>query len=121
MPPFSSTSTASASSRTRCLSPRIGLDVGLTSIGPLRLIECALGAGELPDIDVVLVSHAHFDHLDIPSLGSLRGKPVAIMASGDVGPAAEPGLLGRPTAERGGRCERVMTRHGEPRRAGGSR
>ena len=61
---------------------RIGVDLGIGSIGPLRLVECALDAGDLPEIDVVLVSHAHFDHLDTPSLGAVRGKPVAIMAPG---------------------------------------
>ena len=61
---------------------RIGVDVGLGTIGPLRLVECALTANALPEIDVVLVSHAHFDHLDTPSLGGVRGKPVAIMAAG---------------------------------------
>ena len=93
------------------LFPRIGLDVGLTSIGPLRLIECALGAGELPDIDVVLVSHAHFDHLDIPSLGSLRGKPVAIMAAGtsDLLPARHYSAVHELAW---GQVRRVMTRHG---------
>jgi L-ascorbate metabolism protein UlaG (beta-lactamase superfamily) len=29
----------------------------------------------------VLVSHAHFDHLDTPSLGAIRGRPAAVMAA----------------------------------------
>lgn len=60
---------------------RIGVDVGLGSIGPLRLVRCALTPDELPDLDLVLVSHAHFDHLDTPSLGALRGRPAAVMAA----------------------------------------
>jgi L-ascorbate metabolism protein UlaG (beta-lactamase superfamily) len=60
---------------------RIGVDVGVGSIGPLRLVGCALGPGEMPDIDLVLVSHAHFDHLDTPSLAAVRGMPAAVMAS----------------------------------------
>jgi L-ascorbate metabolism protein UlaG (beta-lactamase superfamily) len=60
---------------------RIGVDIGLGSIGPLRLIRCALNADELPEIDLVLVSHAHFDHLDTPSLGAIRGRPAAVMAT----------------------------------------
>lgn len=61
---------------------RIGVDLGVGTLGPLRLVECALDANELPEIDVVLVSHAHFDHLDTPSLAAVRGRPVAIMATG---------------------------------------
>jgi len=60
---------------------RIGVDLGLGTLGPMRLVQCALTPDELPDIDLVLVSHAHFDHLDTPSLGSIRGKPAAVMAA----------------------------------------
>jgi L-ascorbate metabolism protein UlaG (beta-lactamase superfamily) len=59
---------------------RIGVDLGIGSLGPLRLVACALAPGELPDIDLVLVTHAHFDHLDTPSLGAIRGTPAAVMA-----------------------------------------
>jgi L-ascorbate metabolism protein UlaG (beta-lactamase superfamily) len=61
---------------------RIGVDAFVGTIGPLRLVQCALTASELPDIDLVLVSHAHFDHLDTPSLAAVRGRPAAVMAAG---------------------------------------
>ena len=61
---------------------RIGVDLGVGTLGPLRLVRCALSPEELPDLDVVLVSHAHFDHLDTASLASLRGRPAAVMAAG---------------------------------------
>jgi len=61
---------------------RIGIDVGVGSVGPLRLVQCALPTVDLPEIDLVLVSHAHFDHLDTPSLAAVRGRPVAVMAMG---------------------------------------
>jgi L-ascorbate metabolism protein UlaG (beta-lactamase superfamily) len=60
---------------------RIGVDLKIGSVGPLRLVQCALSPDELPDLDLVLVSHAHFDHLDTASLGAIRGKPVAVMAA----------------------------------------
>jgi L-ascorbate metabolism protein UlaG (beta-lactamase superfamily) len=60
---------------------RIGVDLGVGTLGPLRLVKCALSPDELPEVDLVLVSHAHFDHLDTRSLGSIRGKPAAVMAA----------------------------------------
>jgi L-ascorbate metabolism protein UlaG (beta-lactamase superfamily) len=59
---------------------RIGVDLGVGSLGPLRLVHSALTPEELPELDLVLVSHAHFDHLDTPSLASVRGRPAAVMA-----------------------------------------
>lgn len=61
---------------------RIGVDIGPTSVGPLRLTKSALTPETLPDVDLVLVSHAHFDHLDTPSLAAVRGRPAALMAAG---------------------------------------
>lgn len=63
------------------LFPRIGIGAWITSIGPRRLVSCALQPAGLPDIDLVLVSHAHFDHLDTRSLAALPGRPVAVMAT----------------------------------------
>jgi L-ascorbate metabolism protein UlaG (beta-lactamase superfamily) len=61
---------------------RIGVDLGIGSLGPQRLVRCALAPDSLPEIDLVLVSHAHFDHLDTPSLAAIRGRPAAVMAVG---------------------------------------
>ncbi len=39
--------------------------------GPKRLITPAISIKELPSIDVILISHNHYDHLDIKSLKTL--------------------------------------------------
>lgn len=46
-------------------------------IGPKRVREPAIAFEDLPPIDIVLISHNHYDHLDIPTLKSLysRFKP----------------------------------------------
>jgi L-ascorbate metabolism protein UlaG (beta-lactamase superfamily) len=50
------------------LFPRIGIRLPGFTIGPKRLTASALEFDELPKIDVILLSHAHFDHLDLRTL-----------------------------------------------------
>ncbi|HWI59662.1 MAG TPA: MBL fold metallo-hydrolase, partial [Bacillota bacterium] len=45
-----------------------------------RLVAPALKPCELPGVDVVLISHAHMDHLDFATLGALPGHPYAVSA-----------------------------------------
>jgi len=44
------------------------------NIGPKRLIPPAIPLDEIPNIDVVTVSHNHYDHLDIHSLKKISKK-----------------------------------------------
>jgi L-ascorbate metabolism protein UlaG (beta-lactamase superfamily) len=50
------------------LFPRIGIRLPGFTIGPKRLTAPALEFHELPKIDLVLLSHAHFDHFDLRTL-----------------------------------------------------
>lgn len=50
------------------LFPRVGIRLPGLTIGPKRLIAPALGFDELPKIDIILLSHAHFDHFDLQTL-----------------------------------------------------
>jgi L-ascorbate metabolism protein UlaG (beta-lactamase superfamily) len=61
-------------------SSRVGIGFGLLTAGPKRFIAPALRVGELPPIDLILISHAHFDHLDRPSLMRLNRKTPVITA-----------------------------------------
>ena len=47
---------------------RVGIGLGLFTAGPRRMVAPALSIRRLPKLDLILISHAHFDHLDRPSL-----------------------------------------------------
>jgi L-ascorbate metabolism protein UlaG (beta-lactamase superfamily) len=63
------------------LFPRIGIRLPGFTIGPKRLTVPALRVAELPRIDLVLLSHAHFDHFDLRTLHRFDARPAVITAS----------------------------------------
>src|SRR5256886_7379660 len=63
------------------LFPRIGIRLPGFTIGPKRLTAPALEFHELPKIDVVLLSHAHFDHFDLRTLNRFDENTSVITAS----------------------------------------
>jgi L-ascorbate metabolism protein UlaG (beta-lactamase superfamily) len=63
------------------LFPRIGIRIPLLfTIGPKRLTAPALTVDELPKIDIVLLSHAHFDHFDLRTLHRFNASTKIITA-----------------------------------------
>jgi L-ascorbate metabolism protein UlaG (beta-lactamase superfamily) len=63
------------------LSRRIGLNFGPLTIGLKRLVEPALPLRQLPRPDVILLSHAHMDHFDIPSLRALESPKTRVVTA----------------------------------------
>ncbi|MEZ6317467.1 MAG: MBL fold metallo-hydrolase [Phycisphaerales bacterium] len=53
------------------LSSRIGPRIGTRTIGPERRSPAPVDPGSLRGVDAVLITHAHFDHLDRPTLEAL--------------------------------------------------
>lgn len=69
---------------------RVGLSVGsLLTIGPRRQSAPPLAPAGLQDLDVILVTHAHMDHLDLPSLRALP-KGAVVIACGGCGALIRP-------------------------------
>lgn len=62
-------------------SDRAGLQLGPITLGVKRLVAPPLTASQLPHIDLILLSHAHMDHFDIPSLRDLENRKVSVVTA----------------------------------------
>jgi len=63
------------------LSNRIGLYFGCGNIGPRRISAPARTLRQLPPIDLILLSHAHMDHFDIPTLRKLENSRTTVVTA----------------------------------------
>src|SRR5437899_3209447 len=62
-------------------SARVGIGLGPVTLGLKRLVAPALPMLELPKIDLILLSHAHMDHFDLPSLRRLARRGTAVVTA----------------------------------------
>lgn len=62
------------------LTRRIGAHTRMGTLGPKRIVAPALTPSQLPSIDLVLLSHAHMDHLNPATLRQLKGRPQVVTA-----------------------------------------
>jgi L-ascorbate metabolism protein UlaG (beta-lactamase superfamily) len=93
---------------------RVGADTCLGTIGAKRLVAPALHPSQLPPIDLVLLSHAHMDHLDRATLRALPGRPQAVTAHATADLLSGTGLE-RVRTLSWGQKTRVVTAQGDVR------
>ena len=62
-------------------SARIGIEIGPLTLGMKRLVHPAALAADLPVPDLILLSHAHMDHLDRPSLRQLENPKTTVITA----------------------------------------
>jgi L-ascorbate metabolism protein UlaG (beta-lactamase superfamily) len=58
-----------------------GLNLGPFTLGMKRLVAPALAIPDLPPVDLILLSHAHMDHLDVPSLRRLENPRTTVLTA----------------------------------------
>src|SRR5579872_2142429 len=62
-------------------SARIGIKIGPFTLGVKRQVHPAVQPLELPVPDLILLSHAHMDHLDRPSLRKLENRRTSVITA----------------------------------------
>lgn len=62
-------------------STRIGLGFGPVTVGMKRIVYPAARLSALPVPDLILLSHAHMDHFDLPSLRALENPRTAVVTA----------------------------------------
>lgn len=62
-------------------SKRIGLSFGPVTVGFKRLVAPAAALVEIPTPDLILLSHAHMDHFDLPTLRKLENPRTAVITA----------------------------------------
>jgi len=59
---------------------RVGVDAGIVTLGPKRYFRPAVAFNQLPPVDLVLLSHAHMDHMDLPTLARFNPQQRVVTA-----------------------------------------
>ncbi|HYM11604.1 MAG TPA: MBL fold metallo-hydrolase [Bryobacterales bacterium] len=62
-------------------SDRAGLRFGPVTFGIKRMVAPAVTLERLPKVDLILLSHAHMDHFDLPSLRALESRETTVITA----------------------------------------
>ena len=60
---------------------RCGIRVGPVTLGLKRLVAPAISRHDLPHVDLILLSHAHFDHFDLATLRALEHSGTSVVTA----------------------------------------
>ncbi len=100
------------------LSARIGMKLGKRILGPARLQPSPVSPKNLRAIDLVLLTHAHFDHLDKPTLAAMVSDTTIVITPPGCERLVPPGFAevralatGRSTEVFGITIEAIKPRH----------
>src|SRR5690348_6640025 len=63
------------------LGKRCGIRMGPVTVGLKRMVAPALQRPQLPHIDLILLSHAHFDHFDLGTLRTLERSGTVVVTA----------------------------------------
>ena len=72
-------------------SDRVGLGFGPVTLGLKRLVAPAAPLKILPNVDLVLLSHAHMDHFDLPTLRRLESPFATVITASKTSDLLRPG------------------------------
>jgi L-ascorbate metabolism protein UlaG (beta-lactamase superfamily) len=75
-------------------STRIGIRLGPVTLGLKRLVEPASTLAAVPRPDLILLSHAHMDHFDIPTLRRLENRGTAVITAANTTDLLRPNRYG---------------------------
>lgn len=95
-------------------SERVGIDAGIMTLGPKRYFAPAMPFHQLPPVDLVLLSHAHMDHMDLPTLSRFNAQQKVITAC-DTTEILKPTGLANISELNWGENSMLQTRQGELR------
>jgi len=62
-------------------SNRVGVNFGPLTLGIKRLVAPAVPVRAIPRPDLILLSHAHMDHFDLPSLRALENRQTSVVTA----------------------------------------
>src|SRR5215831_15673577 len=71
-------------------SDRVGLSFGPLTLGLKRLVAPAAPLSRIPGVDLIVLSHAHMDHFDLPTLRSLENPHISIVTAANTADLLRP-------------------------------